>query len=147
MTGDTGAAFEAFPNRDSELTRRRRLGRNCRQWVMCCLPECVSAKAAIAQLAADLLQCQLSAALGQHQKSPVKQKDLPKAVLSVTDGGPAQAKLGVLFLRRYVIQPNPRKPRIIIPHVEGSGTADIDTPSPNLHRIIKSVDSAGVVDW
>ena len=28
-------------------------------------------------------------------------------------------------LRRYAMKPRPQKPRIIIAHVEGSGTADI----------------------
>ena len=32
-----------------------------------------------------------------------------------------QAKRIVLFFRRYAIQPSPRKPKIIISHVEDSG--------------------------
>jgi hypothetical protein len=34
-----------------------------------------------------------------------------------------QAKRTAVFLRRYAMKPSPQKPRIIMAHVEGSGTA------------------------
>jgi hypothetical protein len=53
----------------------------------------------------------------------LKQKDRPKAVyMSLMRRACDQAKRIVLFFRRYAIQPSPRKPKIIIAHVEGSGT-------------------------
>src|SRR6516162_5643475 len=51
------------------------------------------------------------------------QKAGPKPASLSVDGGRDQAKRSVLFLRRYASQPSPRKPRISMAQVEGSGTA------------------------
>jgi hypothetical protein len=61
-----------------------------------------------------------------------KQKDRPKAV-SVFEFDFRQAASIALLRRRYAIAPIPAKPRIIIAHVDGSGTAAIakvDVPEP-----------------
>jgi hypothetical protein len=69
-----------------------------------------------------VLGCRSAAKL---KRRPTKQKDRPKAVSLYPNRAGDQATLSAdpFCLRRYAMKPTPAKPRIIIAHVEGSGTA------------------------
>jgi hypothetical protein len=60
-----------------------------------------------------------------------KQKDRPKTV-SEEAGVQAARNARPFCFRRYAMKPTPKKPRITIAQVEGSGTAAMSVPVPKV---------------